>query len=152
MSLAKSVVFSPDSCEACLQYHERRANVVQKPSLPRWHQSILWSACLHTLQIYLKTLQAAQISLSLERNSTVNTFALAWTALQNFETLQKIILSPKPIIRSWYCILFTKIQPFVCIGLSRCHYSIFSKNFIHLIFHLSKKKKGKKIEIKKCFF
>lgn len=30
LSLAKSVVFSPDSCEACLQYHERRANVVQK--------------------------------------------------------------------------------------------------------------------------
>lgn len=142
MSLAKSVVFSPDSCEPCLQYHERRcsANVVQKPSLPRWHQSILWSACLHTLQIYLKTLQAAQISLSLERNSTVNTFALteeslndSLTELWNFTENQ----SPKPIIRRWYCILFTKIHPFVCIGLLRCHYSIFSKNCINLIFHFS---------------
>lgn len=45
---------------------KRREDVTQSVSLPTWHQSILWHGRLHTLQICLKSLRAAQINWSLE--------------------------------------------------------------------------------------
>lgn len=66
--------------------HERRADVAQSTSLPTWHQSILWHGRLHSLQICLKSLQAAQINWSLERNGTVNISALTENSFKAFLT------------------------------------------------------------------
>ena len=62
--------------------HERRADVAQSTSLPTWHQSILWHGRLHALKICLKSLQAAQINWSAERNATVNISALTETSFK----------------------------------------------------------------------
>lgn len=66
--------------------HERRADVAQGTSLPAWRQSILWHGRLHTLQICLKSLQAAQINWSLEGNGTVNISALTENGFKAFLT------------------------------------------------------------------
>lgn len=78
LSFGKSMVLCWQLCVASLQHFNimRGADVTQSTSLPTWHQSILWHGRLHTLQICLKSLLAAQINWSLERNGTVNISAL----------------------------------------------------------------------------
>lgn len=65
---------------------ERRAVGAQSTRLPTWLQSILWHERLHTLQIWLKSLQAARINWSLERTGTVNISALTENCFKAFLT------------------------------------------------------------------
>lgn len=77
---------------------------------------------------------------------------------QNFETSQKIIPSPKPIIRSWFCLpLNSEFTPLCVLAPLRCHYSNFSEK-LPLHFCLSaisstlKKKKKKRNKEMHFFF
>lgn len=119
LSSGKSMALSWQPCVWLLfntsAWEKSRCSTKYKSST--WHQSILWHGRLHTLQICLKYLQAAQIDWSLERNGAVNISALTENSFKAFPTElcdftedhpiskihnQELVLSPRSTLK---CIL-----------------------------------------------
>lgn len=124
-----------------LQHERRQADVHVS------HQSILWHLRPHALQICLKSFLATQINWSLDGNATEDISALASSKAfqQNFLTLQKIILSAKSIVRSWYCLLLnSKFIPLCVLALWDAIIPVAVKTssyiWISPVFHLPQKR------------